>query len=97
LQKSDLTDGLHPNVNLSKCFYFHPNLNEAFLICPDSPEAVGPHSNVPNLLKCFQFYPILGWRFLVGPNLIKTVGITTWFQFTQGHCLFCYQWQKMAQ
>jgi len=40
----DLTDGLHPNISyLSKCFYFHPNLNEAFLICPDLIEAVEPY------------------------------------------------------
>jgi len=26
-------------------------LNEAFLICPDLIEAVGPYPNVPNLLK----------------------------------------------
>jgi len=50
----DLTDGLHPNVScLSKCFYFHPNFNEAFLICPDLIEAVGPYPTAPNLLKCF--------------------------------------------
>jgi len=43
-----LTDGLHPNVsNLSERFYFHPNLNEAFLICPDLFEAVGPYPNAP--------------------------------------------------
>jgi len=41
LLKFDLTDGLHPSVsNLSKCFDFQPNLNEAFLICPDLIEAV---------------------------------------------------------
>jgi len=54
LPKFDLTDGLHPNVsNLSKRFHFHPNLNEAFLNCPDLIEAVGPFPNAPNLLKCF--------------------------------------------
>jgi len=48
-----LADGLHPNVsNLSKGFYFHANLNEAFFICPDLIEAVGPYPNAPNLLKC---------------------------------------------
>jgi len=54
LPKFDLTDGLHPNVsNLSKRYYYHSNLNEAFLICPDLIEAVGPYPNAPNLLKCF--------------------------------------------
>jgi len=49
----DLTDGLHPNVsNLSKRFYFHPDLNAAFLICPDLIEAVGPYPNSPDLLNC---------------------------------------------
>jgi len=33
--------------------FFHPNLNEAFLICPDLIEAAGPYSNAPNLIKCF--------------------------------------------
>jgi len=33
-------------------------------------------------------------NFLVGPNLMKAVGITTWYQFTQGHCLFCHQGKK---
>jgi len=28
-------------------------LIEAFLICPDLIEAVGPYSNAPILLKCF--------------------------------------------
>jgi len=52
--KFDLTDGHHANVsNLSKRFYFHPNLNETFLICPDLIEAVGPHPNAPNLFKYF--------------------------------------------
>jgi len=32
-------------------------LNEAFLICLDLIEAVGPYPNAPNSLKCFQFYP----------------------------------------
>jgi len=50
----DSTDRLHPNVsNLSKRLYFHPNLNAAFLICPDLIEAVGPYPNSPNLPKCF--------------------------------------------
>jgi len=85
LPKFDLTEGLHSNVShLSKHFYFHPNVIEAFIICPDLIEAVGPYRNAPNLLKCFKFYPKLDWRFLVGPNLMKAVGITTWFQFTQG-------------
>jgi len=54
LPKFDLTDGIHANVsNLSKRFYFHPNLNEAFLICPDFIEAVGPYPNALNLLKYF--------------------------------------------
>jgi len=57
LPKSDLTDRLHPNVNFSKCFYFQPSFNEAFLICSDLTEAVGPYSNA-NLLKYFQYYPI---------------------------------------
>jgi len=95
LSKFDLTDGLHPNVsNLSKCFYFHPNLNEAFLICPDLIKAVGPYPNAPVLLKCFYFYSKLQWIFLFCLNLMKAVGITTWFQFTQGLCLFCHQEQK---
>jgi len=52
IAKFDLTDGLHSSVsNLFKCFYFHPNLNETFLICPDLIEAVGPHPNAYNLLK----------------------------------------------
>jgi len=52
----DLTDGLHPNVSyLSNCFYFHPNLNEAFLICPDLIEAVEPYPNAPNLQKVSNF------------------------------------------
>jgi len=25
---------------------------------------------------------------------MKTVGIVTWFLFTQGQCLFCHQGQK---
>jgi len=33
-------------------FLFHPKLNEAFLICLDLIEAVGPYPNAPNLLKC---------------------------------------------
>jgi len=33
-------------------FFFHPNLIEAFLICPDLIEAVGPYPNAPILLKC---------------------------------------------
>jgi len=50
----DLTDGLHQSVsNESKCFCFHPSLIEAFLICPDLIETVGPFPNVPILLKCF--------------------------------------------
>jgi len=54
LPKFDLIDGLHRNVSyLSKCFYFHPNLNEAFLICPNLLEVVGPYPNAPNLLKSF--------------------------------------------
>jgi len=28
-------------------------LNEAFVICPDLIEAVGPYPNALNLLKCF--------------------------------------------
>jgi len=52
LPKFDLSDGLHPNVsNLSKHFYFHPNLNEALIICPDLIEAVGPYSNVSNFTQ----------------------------------------------
>jgi len=57
LPKFDLTDGLHPNAsNLSKWFYFQPNLHEAFLICPKLIEVVGPYQNAPNLLKSFQVY-----------------------------------------
>jgi len=49
-----IPEGLHPNVfNLFKRFYFHPNLNETFLICPDLIEAVGPYQNAPNSLKFF--------------------------------------------
>jgi len=33
--------------------FFYPHLNEAFLICPVSIEAVGPYPNALNLLKCF--------------------------------------------
>jgi len=40
----------HP---VSKCLPLHPNLNEAFLICPDLIEAVEPYPNAPDLLKCF--------------------------------------------
>jgi len=55
LAKFDFTDGLQPNVsNISKCFYFHLNLNEAFLICPDLIEVVGPYPIATNSLKCFQ-------------------------------------------
>jgi len=54
LPKFDLTDGLHANVfNLSERFFFHPDLSESFLICPDLIEAAGPYPNAPNLLKCF--------------------------------------------
>jgi len=54
LPKFDLTDGLHSNVcNVFKRFYFHPNLNDAFLICRDLIEVVGPYPNAPNSLKCF--------------------------------------------
>jgi len=28
---------------------------------------------------------------------MKAVGIITWFQFTQGQCLFCHQGQKERQ
>jgi len=52
----DLADGLYRNVSylgLSNRFYFHPNMNEAFLICPDLIEAVGMYPNAPNLFKCF--------------------------------------------
>jgi len=43
IAKFDLTDGIHASIsNLSGRFYFHPNLNEAFPICPDLIEAVGP-------------------------------------------------------
>jgi len=53
LPKFDLTDEFHANIsNLPKCLYFHPNLNEAFVICPDLIEAFGPYPNAPNLLKC---------------------------------------------
>jgi len=52
LPKFDLTDGLHGNVSyLSKCFYFHPNLNKAFLNCPNLIEAVGLYPNAPDLLS----------------------------------------------
>jgi len=98
LAKFDLTDGLHPNVsNASKCFYFHLNLNESFLISPGLIEAVGPYPNARKSLKCFQIYPKLEWKCLVGPKLIKAVAITTWFQFTQRQFLFCYQRQKEWQ
>jgi len=54
LPKFDLTDGRHPNVsNLCICIYFHPNLNEAFLIRPDLIEPIGQYPHAPNLLKCF--------------------------------------------
>ena len=54
LPKFDLIDGLHRIVSyLSKCFYFHPNSNEAFLICPNLTEAIGLYPNAPNVLKCF--------------------------------------------
>jgi len=54
LAKFDLIDGLHLSVsNLSKCFCFHPSLIEAFLICPDLIEAVGPYPKAPISLKCF--------------------------------------------
>jgi len=96
--KSDLTDGLHPNVsNTTECFYFHLNLNETFLICLNSIEAVGPYPNAPNSRRCFQIYPKLEWRFLVGPNLITAVAITTWFQFIQGQFLFYHRKQKEWQ
>jgi len=42
----------------------------------------------------FQILPKTLLKFLVGPNSMKAVGITTWFQFTQGQCLFCHQGQK---
>jgi len=29
------------------------NFTQAFLICPDLIEAVGPYPNAPNLPKCF--------------------------------------------
>jgi len=38
--------------NVSKCSYFYSSLNEAFLICPDLIEAVGPYPNAPKLIKC---------------------------------------------
>jgi len=34
-------------------FVFTPNLNEAFLICPNLIETVVPYPNAPILLKCF--------------------------------------------
>jgi len=93
LPKFDLTDGLHPNEsNLSKRFYFHPNLNEAFLICPDL--IVGPYPNAPNLLKYFSFYPKLELIFLVGLNLMTAIRITTWFQFTKGSVYFATKGKK---
>jgi len=55
-----IAEELHPNAfNLFKRFYFHPNLNETFLICPDLIKAVGPYQNAPNSLKFFLFYPKL--------------------------------------
>jgi len=60
LPNFELTDGLHPNVShLSKNSHFHPNLNEAFIICSDLIEAVGPYPNAMNLLKGFIVYPKL--------------------------------------
>jgi len=44
-------------------FLISPNLNEAFLICPDLIEADGPYLNASNLHKCPQFYPKLEWSF----------------------------------
>jgi len=46
--------------------------------------------------KFFQILPKTLDQFdLVGPNLMKAAGITTWFHFTQGQCLFCHQRQKI--
>jgi len=78
LPKFDLTDGLHLNISyLSKCFYLHPNLNEAFLICPDLIEVVGLYqtllicSNVSNFTQNLNEIFWLGqirWRLLEFPN-----------------------------
>jgi len=68
-------------------------LIEAILIYPHLIEALGPYqmllfySNVSNFTQNII-------KFLVGPNLMKAAGITTWFQFTPGQCLFCHQGQK---
>ena len=44
--------------------------------------------------QMFLILPKIWMKFLVCPNLMKAAGITTWFQFTQGQCLFCHQGQK---
>jgi len=75
--------------HLSKRFYFHPNLNEAFsfvqiqLKLLDHTQMFLIYSNVSNFSQTWM-------NFLVGLNLTKAVGITTRFQFTQRQCLFCH-------
>jgi len=53
-------------INLNVCF--HPNLIEAFLICPDLIEAVGPYPNVPIVLKCFLILPNKLLNFCIWPK-----------------------------
>ena len=72
-------------------FLFSPNIDWSF-------------SHLPRLNWCCWTLPKCSYftqmflilsntllKFLVGPNLRKAAGITTWFQFTQGQCLFCHQ------
>jgi len=44
--------------------------------------------------QMFVILPQTWLKFFSCPNSMKAVGITTWFQFTQGQCLFYHHDQK---
>ena len=47
--------------------------------------------------QMFLILPKTLLKILVGPNVMKATRITTWFQFTQGQCLFAIKGKKEWQ
>jgi len=47
--------------------------------------------------QMFLILPKTLLKLFSGPNCMKAAGITTWYQFTQGQCLFGHQGQKEWQ
>ena len=74
-------------------FLFSPKFEWSFSHLPRFNWGCWPLPKCSYFFHMFLISPKTLLKF--GPSLMKTAGISTWFQFTQGQRLFCRQGQKI--